>query len=1186
MPDNVDPAPLPEWLLQIDADTLVIVDEHVRLGDDKRLRLFEFLASRRATIRCVGDDRQLPSIEAGGAHADTGDADRASTLTHVVRFAVSAEASASLLVREGDPAALGFYLDHGRVHTGAPAAVHDQAYAGWIADYLRGGDAIMLAPTHAVVTQLNARAHEDRLARSESAIGPETLLADGLSASTGDVICTRRNAPQLRLGDRDWVRNGYRWVVSAVGADGSVTATHVREGREFGGSVRLPPAYVRAHVRLGYAVTIDSAQGVTADTCHTVVTGHESRNQLYVALTRGALANHVYVPTAIDGSEASFWTEPGIMPRTATEVLQRILSRDATRRSAHGELRNALDPRRRLGYAVDIYLDALGVAVEDAWGAPALAELDSAAEQLWPGLTGAPAYPVLRQHLAMIAVAGRDPVHALTSAIALRELDSADDVAAVLDWRLDPFRTHTADRGPLAWIPPPPHGLSGDPVDDHLNARARLIAGLADQIRADTRSWTPTIAPVWSRPMLDSPRLLADLAVWRAAHHIPDTDLRPTGPARIRAGERTHQQLLQARVTAARGESDVAVTVWSPLAKRLDARLVDDPWWPQLADRIDTAASAGLDIDALLTRATAQRPLPDDMPAAALWFRLELDPSALSSTPRGAGLTPAWMPHLHRLVGDDATDRMRLDPAWARLVAAVDRATSAGWTSAEVLTTARELLIGAQPDHSAEPRPDQLALALAWRIEALQRTDVDADQREHPTPRTRPDSPSRPPSHSRKPIVDETPTPTTRSRSTPEVLTDVGSPLPAALLTVAGLIRAGHLDEAKARFRTAAQEATAEQRDILERIATTLYRYSFPVAKARLRWAAAHYPQHRALIEAATPATDPRTDQADARGDTPSTRRVLRQRAARDHPDRIDPASRRQRDALETAAAQSDQSYLDTRGDIDDSPHHLPLPEGTSHRYHLDRTRSAPTPDGYALDYDRAAIPGTRGFACVHCLLERATTDAVITDGRRSDDGLCRSCRDVGAIGIPDHDPAEHLRARCAHITATFPPVAAVSLLRRDWRSSRTPDDRHVIEAWVREHHPPDPTAPTPSTTDALDTVVDANPVQMLTDEQLTENVTRIERRLALADTEAILFGAAAPDHDDGTPRDTDSGLHEELTELRAEQRRRAHLGLQNPSPGRAAHGENVRPAEPDLSTPIPDPEPEVTAEFDSDVGL
>ncbi|SHU25972.1 TrwC relaxase [Mycobacteroides abscessus subsp. bolletii] len=54
--------------------------------------------------------------------------------------------------------------------------------------------------------------------------------------------------------------------------------------------------YFREHVSLGYAVTVHSAQGVTADTSIAVLSGATSRNLLYVAMTRGRHANiaHIY----------------------------------------------------------------------------------------------------------------------------------------------------------------------------------------------------------------------------------------------------------------------------------------------------------------------------------------------------------------------------------------------------------------------------------------------------------------------------------------------------------------------------------------------------------------------------------------------------------------------------------------------------------------------------------------------------------------------------------------------------------------------------------------------------------------------------------------------------------------------------------------------------------------------------
>jgi hypothetical protein len=48
-----------------------------------------------------------------------------------------------------------------------------------------------------------------------------------------------------------------------------------------------------------------------------------------------------------------------------------------------------------------------------------------------------PAMPALATRLQALAAAGLDPIAALTAVVNSRELDTADDVAAVLVWRLD-----------------------------------------------------------------------------------------------------------------------------------------------------------------------------------------------------------------------------------------------------------------------------------------------------------------------------------------------------------------------------------------------------------------------------------------------------------------------------------------------------------------------------------------------------------------------------------------------------------------------------------------------------------------------------------------------------------------------------------------------------------------------------
>ena len=134
------------------------------------------------------------------------------------------------------------------------------------------------------------------------------------------MIITRRNDRRLTAG-RDWVRNGDRWTVTAVTADGGIRATHRRTGKP----VTLPAAYVRDAVELGYATTIHTAQGVTADTTHGLVDELMTREQLYTMVSRGRAANHLYLAVGGDGDPTASST-PTPEP-TAADVLQRVLSR-------------------------------------------------------------------------------------------------------------------------------------------------------------------------------------------------------------------------------------------------------------------------------------------------------------------------------------------------------------------------------------------------------------------------------------------------------------------------------------------------------------------------------------------------------------------------------------------------------------------------------------------------------------------------------------------------------------------------------------------------------------------------------------------------------------------------------------------------------------------------------------------
>ena len=147
-----------------------------------------------------------------------------------------------------------------------------------------------------------ARAH--RLAEvagadpaSPLANGLVRRLADGNEASIGELIITRENDRRLRTSATDWVKNGDRWTVLEIHDGGELTVQHTQHGR----TVRLPADYVARSTELGYACTVHTAQGVTADTMHGIASGDESRQLIYTMMSRGRHANHLHLAIAPDG---------------------------------------------------------------------------------------------------------------------------------------------------------------------------------------------------------------------------------------------------------------------------------------------------------------------------------------------------------------------------------------------------------------------------------------------------------------------------------------------------------------------------------------------------------------------------------------------------------------------------------------------------------------------------------------------------------------------------------------------------------------------------------------------------------------------------------------------------------------------------------------------------------------------
>lgn len=317
-----------KWLTEFDlgrtnlgAGQLLIVDEATLAGTATLDRITGIAEAAGAKVLLVGDPYQLQSVEAGGAFSLLVDRRTdAPELTEIHRFANKWEKHASLALRRGEVEIISTYARQERIREGLTDEMLDQAYDAWRTDSQAGKASILVTESSHAVRALNERARAERLLLDGAVDGHEIELGDGSRASIGDVVITRRNERTLRTAAGGWVKNGDRWRIADIRRDGSVVVDRVDPRRH--GMAVLPREYVNDHLDLGYAVTAHRAQGITVDTSHVVVTPSTSRENLYVAMTRGRASNIAYV--ALDQPDDSH-TTPEPEDVTARTVMFGVL---------------------------------------------------------------------------------------------------------------------------------------------------------------------------------------------------------------------------------------------------------------------------------------------------------------------------------------------------------------------------------------------------------------------------------------------------------------------------------------------------------------------------------------------------------------------------------------------------------------------------------------------------------------------------------------------------------------------------------------------------------------------------------------------------------------------------------------------------------------------------------------------
>ena len=486
------------------AGQLLIVDEASMVATAPMAALTRQAEQAGAKVLLVGDPAQLEAVDAGGFLGWMDRTADPARLDMVWRFRNEWERQASLGLRVGSESVLRTYSEQGRIHGDVNTAGADLAYSAWLSDRQDGKESILIASDNATVAELNTRAQTDLVATGAVDVEQTVRLRTGHEAGTGDQILARRNDRSLRDTTGAFIANGTRLTITAINPDGSAAAT----SNSTGGAVTLDADYLGSSTELGYATTAHRSQGVTVDTGHAVAGAGLSRELLYVAMTRGRQANHVYVDLEAD-QEAHSPDEWGLLTeqppaQDPTAVLSGVLKRSSAERTAH-EVQAAQHAwSTDLGRMVHEleYLDWAARSERTAhWVDSTYADHPETAQQLRTGeswsrvvaadpattFRGEPApedtVDVVRLHCEPV------PPARVLPAPATEEPGPRDTVAHELRGRIDTALTHQVRalrEDPPGWVEPITETIPDPARREEVLRSVLLWRAVSDQREADT----------------------------------------------------------------------------------------------------------------------------------------------------------------------------------------------------------------------------------------------------------------------------------------------------------------------------------------------------------------------------------------------------------------------------------------------------------------------------------------------------------------------------------------------------------------------------------------------------------------------------------------------------------------------------------------------------------------------------
>jgi hypothetical protein len=461
--------------LTLTARMLFVIDEGSTMPMDDLAKIIDLAEMHDCKVFITGDHEQLAAVEAGGGMAMLATHLGYTQLAVPVRFAEEWERDASLHLRAGNKEALEEYGEHGRITGGDREEALAQARQAYVAGRLAGEDTLLMAHTRDDCRELSRLIRDDLIHLGLVDDGPSVQLSEGARASAGDLVVCRKNDSELVTDPGHTLANGDIFRIEDLEVGGirirRVLEADPKTGRpRFADCAIFYGASKFQDTDLAYAVTGHNGMGSTVARGLAFITGSESLEWLYVALTRGRDRNTAIAVTrdgmkdkegqqvAIQPSEAEPQpgTRPdpelahhervqqeraGLPPEPATQaeherepiaVLADCMDREESEESASEYRRRALANADHLALVFARWADLAGKADHQRYQQL----VNDALPQQYQEDDFGPEATWLWRTMRAAEMAGLDTGELMRATVGARTLADARSVAAVLDTRM------------------------------------------------------------------------------------------------------------------------------------------------------------------------------------------------------------------------------------------------------------------------------------------------------------------------------------------------------------------------------------------------------------------------------------------------------------------------------------------------------------------------------------------------------------------------------------------------------------------------------------------------------------------------------------------------------------------------------------------------------------------------------